>query len=56
MKILVQDINDHAPVFLGTAGGDAGLTAHVPENAAPHYVITQVTATDKDEGMNARLR
>ncbi|CAG0879406.1 unnamed protein product [Cyprideis torosa] len=55
IRVVVQDTNDHSPVFLGTIG-DMGMTVHVAENAPAHFVISQLTATDADAGINAKSR
>ena len=48
--IFVTDGNDEAPKFNPTV-----YRANVREDALPGYLVTQVTATDADEGPNAEL-
>lgn len=47
----VKDVNDHAPVF-ATATPYVG---NVVENGNIGQVVTTVTATDLDEGVNAQI-
>lgn len=49
-SIIVADGNDQAPVFNPTV-----YREKVPEDALPGYSVTQVKATDQDEGYNAEL-
>ncbi|XP_068568833.1 protocadherin Fat 3-like isoform X5 [Cebidichthys violaceus] len=49
--IEVEDINDHVPIFTS-----ALYEGSVYESAAVGSAVVQVTALDKDKGMNAELR
>ena len=49
-SVIVADGNDQAPVFNPTV-----YREKVPEDALPGYFVTQVKATDQDEGYNAEL-
>ncbi|XP_017285390.1 cadherin EGF LAG seven-pass G-type receptor 1 isoform X2 [Kryptolebias marmoratus] len=50
VHIVVQDINDNAPVFEKDE-----LFIEVEENSPVESVIAQITATDPDEGPNAQI-
>ncbi|XP_071089001.1 protocadherin Fat 4-like [Haliotis cracherodii] len=50
IKVLVQDVNDHPPVFDNTQ-----YTGHVPENLPSPTSVLSVRATDQDEGENAEI-
>lgn len=51
MHVLVQDQNDHAPVFDEL---DYGIT--IDESLPPDTEVIRVTASDADDGVNALLR
>ena len=51
ISIVVSDINDNPPIF----GLEPFEAVDVFENVPPGYSITQVTATDADEGRNAKI-
>lgn len=50
INIQVTDMNDNAPVFK-----PMNYSVNVPENSDVSVPVVSVTATDKDEGDNARL-
>ncbi|XP_047431474.1 cadherin EGF LAG seven-pass G-type receptor 1 isoform X4 [Mugil cephalus] len=50
VQIVVQDINDNAPVFK-----EDELYIEVLENSPVGSVVAQITATDPDEGTNAQI-
>nr|XP_030139708.1 protocadherin alpha-2-like [Taeniopygia guttata] len=50
LVISVLDANDNAPEF-----NQSVYTVQLPENTAPGTVFFQVTATDKDEGINREI-
>jgi len=52
VEVFVLDENDHYPVF--TDGGTVKVVRQAEGNLVG-AVITQMTATDQDEGLNARL-
>lgn len=50
VHVVVQDINDNAPVFEKDE-----LFIYVEENRPVESVVAQITATDPDEGTNAQI-
>jgi len=50
VTILIEDINDHRPVFTQRL-----YTATMSESLVPGASITSVSATDRDVGANAKL-
>ncbi|XP_075622259.1 protocadherin alpha-2-like [Balearica regulorum gibbericeps] len=50
LVISVLDANDNAPQF-----NQSVYKVQLPENAAPGTVLLQLTATDKDEGINREI-
>ncbi|XP_068061631.1 protocadherin alpha-2-like [Anomalospiza imberbis] len=50
LEILVLDANDNAPQF-----NQSVYKVQLPENTAPGTVFFQLTATDKDEGINQEI-
>ena len=50
VTVLVQDVNDHTPVF-----PHFHYTARVLENEVPPTNVLKVSAMDADEGTNAKL-
>jgi protocadherin Fat 4 len=48
---VVQDVNDHEPEF-----SRSGYSVNVPENLPTGTSVIQPIATDKDEGLNAKIR
>lgn len=51
MRVVVQDVNDHSPVF-----SRQSYSATVVENTPVGTVVLQAVATDQDEGLNAKIR
>jgi protocadherin Fat 4 len=51
VKIVVLDVNDHSPEF-----ARQDYKATVVENMPAGTWVTKLHATDKDEGLNARIR
>ncbi|XP_022254266.1 cadherin-23-like [Limulus polyphemus] len=52
-QVCVKDVNDHSPVFFRPL---KNFTVRVPENATIGTTITEVKATDEDEGINGEVR
>lgn len=50
VSITVTDANDNQPFFL-----KSNYVVKVKENVPPGFVVTQVQATDKDSGRNAKI-
>ncbi|XP_064376826.1 protocadherin alpha-2-like [Dromaius novaehollandiae] len=50
LVISVLDVNDNAPEF-----NQSVYKVQLPENSAPATLILQLTATDKDEGINQEI-
>ncbi|XP_036060646.1 protocadherin gamma-B5 isoform X15 [Onychomys torridus] len=50
LRIQVTDANDNPPVF-----NQEVYRVHLPENVPPGTTVLQVTATDKDEGVNSEI-
>ncbi|XP_069876618.1 cadherin-23 [Dipodomys merriami] len=50
LLITILDDNDNWPTF-----SPAALTVHLLENCPPGFSVLQVTATDKDSGLNGEL-
>ncbi|XP_035295407.1 protocadherin gamma-B5-like [Cricetulus griseus] len=50
LRIQVTDANDNPPVF-----NQEVYKVRLPENVPPGTTVLQVTATDKDEGMNSEI-
>ncbi|XP_072266573.1 protocadherin-8-like [Pyxicephalus adspersus] len=55
LKIKIIDVNDNAPVItfpmLDNGTAEVMLPIHAPQN----YLVLQIKATDKDEGVNSQL-
>lgn len=51
VRIVVLDVNDHSPEF-----GRQEYKATVAENMPAGTWVTKPHATDKDEGLNAKIR
>ncbi|KAL1139777.1 hypothetical protein AAG570_006754, partial [Ranatra chinensis] len=51
VRVVVQDVNDHEPEF-----SRGVYTVSVPENLPQGTSVIQPIATDKDEGLNAKIR
>nr|XP_012234819.1 PREDICTED: cadherin-related tumor suppressor [Linepithema humile] len=51
VKIVVLDVNDHNPEF-----ARQDYKANVDENKPPGTWVTKLDATDKDEGLNAKIK
>nr|CAD7429363.1 unnamed protein product [Timema monikensis] len=51
VRVIVQDVNDHSPEFELQA-----YSASVMENLEPGTFVLQPTATDQDQGLNAKIR
>lgn len=51
VKIVVLDVNDHSPEF-----ARQDYKATVVENMPAGTWVTKLHATDKDEGLNAKIR
>jgi hypothetical protein len=51
VHVVVQDVNDHSPVFEMQA-----YSASVRENMPPGTPVLQPTAVDKDADLNAKIR
>ncbi|XP_046739792.1 cadherin-related tumor suppressor [Diprion similis] len=51
IKIVVLDVNDHSPEF-----ARQGYQASVTENLSAGAWVAKPSASDKDEGLNARIR
>ncbi|XP_043558991.1 protocadherin-10-like isoform X5 [Chiloscyllium plagiosum] len=56
VNVIVVDQNDNAPVIVSPlpVKGNA-IEETIPRSADPGYLVTKVTATDADSGMNAKL-
>ncbi|XP_034242049.1 cadherin-related tumor suppressor [Thrips palmi] len=54
VRVVVQDVNDHSPEF--EREGRQGYVASARENAPAGTVILVAKASDKDEGLNAKIR
>ncbi|XP_063309266.1 cadherin EGF LAG seven-pass G-type receptor 2 isoform X2 [Pelobates fuscus] len=50
LEILVTDVNDNPPVFQR-----ASYSGTVPEDAPPYTSVLQISATDRDSGLNGRV-
>ncbi|KAG8450966.1 hypothetical protein GDO86_003300 [Hymenochirus boettgeri] len=50
LEILVTDVNDNPPVFQRLS-----YRGSVPEDAPPYTSVLQVSATDRDSGLNGRI-
>ncbi|KAM4795846.1 cadherin EGF LAG seven-pass G-type receptor 2 [Rhinophrynus dorsalis] len=50
LEILVTDVNDNPPVFQRTS-----YRGSVPEDAPPYTSVLQISATDRDSGLNGRV-
>ncbi|KAM8976686.1 cadherin EGF LAG seven-pass G-type receptor 2 [Pelodytes ibericus] len=50
LEILVTDVNDNPPVFQR-----ASYRGSVPEDAPPYTSVLQISATDRDSGLNGRV-
>ena len=50
MQVIVEDVNDHDPVFL-----ESVYTATIAENNYEGRFLVQVSAIDGDTGPNAKL-
>ncbi|KAE8623202.1 hypothetical protein XENTR_v10005537 [Xenopus tropicalis] len=50
LEILVIDVNDNPPVFQR-----ASYKGSVPEDSPPYTSVLQVSATDRDSGLNGRI-
>ncbi|XP_062957725.1 cadherin-23 isoform X1 [Cynocephalus volans] len=50
LLVTILDDNDNRPTF-----SPAALTVHLLENCPPGFSVLQVTATDKDSGLNGEL-
>ncbi|XP_053313796.1 cadherin EGF LAG seven-pass G-type receptor 2 [Spea bombifrons] len=50
LEILVTDVNDNPPVFQR-----ASYKGTVPEDAPPYTSVLQISATDRDSGLNGRV-
>ncbi|KAM4700821.1 cadherin EGF LAG seven-pass G-type receptor 2 isoform 2-T2 [Discoglossus pictus] len=50
LEILVTDVNDNPPVFQR-----ASYRGAVPEDAPPYTSVLQISATDRDSGLNGRV-
>lgn len=51
LKVIVLDVNDHSPEF-----SRPDYKATVTENNPGGTWVAKPTATDKDEGLNAKIR
>jgi protocadherin Fat 1/2/3 len=51
VEIVVSDLNDNAPVF-----STALYTSNLPEDTEPGTLVAKVHATDKDVGVNRKIR
>lgn len=51
VKIVVLDVNDHNPEF-----ARPDYKVNVDENKPPGTWVTKLDATDKDEGLNAKIK
>lgn len=51
IRVIVQDVNDHSPQFQ-----QQNYVVHIDENSPIGYSITQMTATDSDIGLNAKIK
>lgn len=51
IKVVVLDVNDHSPEF-----ARQGYQASVTENLPGGAWVAKPSASDKDEGLNARIR
>lgn len=54
MRVVVQDVNDHSPEF--ERQGRQGYRASARENAPAGTLVLTARATDRDEGLNAKIR
>ncbi|XP_048399298.1 protocadherin-10-like isoform X2 [Stegostoma tigrinum] len=56
VNVIVVDQNDNAPVIVSPlAIKGSRVEETIPSSAEPGYLVTKVTATDADSGMNAQL-
>lgn len=51
IRVIVQDVNDHSPQFQ-----QQNYVEYIDENSSVGYSITQMTATDSDIGLNAKIK
>lgn len=51
IRVIVQDVNDHSPQFQ-----QQNYVAYIDENSPIGYSVTQLTATDSDIGLNAKIK
>lgn len=51
MVIVVDDVNDNAPVF-----DNDTFNTHISEDSPVEMVFWRITASDLDEGTNGQLR
>lgn len=51
IRVIVQDVNDHSPQFQ-----QQNYVEYIDENSPVGYSITQMTATDSDIGLNAKIK
>lgn len=51
IRVIVQDVNDHSPQFQ-----QQNYVVYIDENTPIGYSITQLTATDSDIGLNAKIK
>jgi len=51
----VEDRNDHAPQFGETGNGNDSVALQLSSRAPPGHVITSLSASDDDDGVNAQL-
>jgi len=51
IHIIVQDVNDHSPQFQ-----QQNYVVYIDENSPIGYSVTQLTATDSDIGLNAKIK
>ncbi|XP_056411457.1 protocadherin-8-like isoform X2 [Hyla sarda] len=55
VKIKIMDENDNAPVIAFPFLDNGMAEVMLPVNAPQNYLVLQLKATDKDEGLNAKL-
>jgi hypothetical protein len=51
ISVIAQDVNDHSPQFQ-----QKNYVVYIDENSPIDYSITQLTATDSDIGLNAKIK
>ncbi|XP_072446350.1 protocadherin beta-15-like isoform X5 [Chiloscyllium punctatum] len=56
VNVIIVDQNDNAPVIVSPLPAKGSeIEETIPRTAEPGYLVTKITATDADSGMNAKL-